>query len=133
MFQYEPVWAIGTGKVATPEIAQEVHAQIRSTLADMYGQEVADVTRILYGGSVSPESVDGLMAKPDIDGTLVGGASLNGKSFGRIINFEVSVETPVETEEATAVEAKDVDEPDTVKPGKIRRLKNKVKAVLGRV
>jgi triosephosphate isomerase len=87
---YEPVWAIGTGKVATPEIAQDVHAQIRTTLADMYGQETADDIRILYGGSVSPDSVDGLMAKPDIDGTLVGGASLSGESFGRIINFEDS-------------------------------------------
>lgn len=86
---YEPVWAIGTGKVATPEIAQTVHAQIRATIAEMYGQSIADSTRILYGGSVSPDSVDGLMVKPDIDGTLVGGASLSGDSFGRIINFQV--------------------------------------------
>jgi len=86
---YEPVWAIGTGKVATPEIAQTVHAQIRATIAEMYGQSIADSTRILYGGSVSPDSVDGLMVKPDIDGTLVGGASLSGESFGRIINFQV--------------------------------------------
>jgi len=85
---YEPVWAIGTGKVATPEIAQNVHEKIRSILAEMYGQDVADETRILYGGSVSPESVDGLLAKPDIDGALVGGASLNGEGFGRIINFQ---------------------------------------------
>jgi triosephosphate isomerase len=84
---YEPVWAIGTGKVATPEIAQEVHAQCRATLAKMYGKKVAESTRILYGGSVGPDSVDGLMAKPDIDGTLVGGASLDGTKFGRIINF----------------------------------------------
>lgn len=85
---YEPVWAIGTGKVATPEIAQEVHKGIRQTMAKMYGQEIADSTRILYGGSVSPESVDGLMMCPDIDGTLVGGASLDGEKFSRIINFQ---------------------------------------------
>ena len=84
---YEPIWAIGTGKVATPEIAQDVHAKCRAILQDMYGIAVADATRILYGGSVSPDSVDGLMAKPDIDGTLVGGASLSEQSFGRIINF----------------------------------------------
>lgn len=84
---YEPIWAIGTGKVATPEIAQDVHAICRTILKEMYGPLVADQTRILYGGSVSPESVDGLMAKPDIDGTLVGGASLKDESFGRIINF----------------------------------------------
>jgi len=85
---YEPVWAIGTGKVATPEIAQNVHADIRNTLAKMYGDDIADNTRILYGGSVSAESVDGLLAKPDIDGALVGGASLSGEGFGRIINFQ---------------------------------------------
>ncbi|KAL3924233.1 MAG: hypothetical protein SGARI_006074, partial [Bacillariaceae sp.] len=85
---YEPVWAIGTGKVATPESAQSVHEEIRSMLSDMYGADIGDSTRILYGGSVSPDSVDGLMAKPDIDGTLVGGASLDAKGFGRIINFE---------------------------------------------
>lgn len=88
MFQYEPVWAIGTGKVATPEIAQDVHAVIREILGKMYGDKIAQDTRILYGGSVSDESVDGLMAKPDIDGTLVGGASLDATKFGRIINFE---------------------------------------------
>jgi triosephosphate isomerase (TIM) len=84
---YEPVWAIGTGKVATPEIAQSVHAECRRIIADMYDQETADACRILYGGSVTPESVDGLMAKPDIDGALVGGASLDAAKFGRIINF----------------------------------------------
>lgn len=86
---YEPVWAIGTGKVATPEIAQSVHAKCRSILADMYDQETADATRILYGGSVSPESVDDLMKQEDIDGALVGGASLDAEKFGRIINFQV--------------------------------------------
>lgn len=84
---YEPVWAIGTGKVATPEIAQNVHKVCRNILAEMYGKTIAEETRILYGGSVSPESVDALVAKPDIDGALVGGASLNPASFGRIINF----------------------------------------------
>lgn len=92
---YEPVWAIGTGKVATPEIAQSVHKICRDVLADMYGEKIADETRILYGGSVSPESVDGLMAQPDIDGALVGGASLDAEKFGRIINFE-----PAETLQA---------------------------------
>lgn len=86
---YEPVWAIGTGKVATPEIAQSVHKTCRDILADMYDQETADATRILYGGSVTPESVDGLMAQADIDGALVGGASLDSEKFGRIINFKV--------------------------------------------
>ena len=81
------MWAIGTGKVATPEIAQDVHSICRGILGEMYGEQVAEDTRIVYGGSVSPDSVDGLMEKPDIDGTLVGGASLDATSFGRIINF----------------------------------------------
>lgn len=85
---YEPVWAIGTGKVATPEIAQSVHEEIRKIIFNMYGTDVSENIRILYGGSVSPDSVDGLMAKKDIDGALVGGASLDATSFGRIINFE---------------------------------------------
>jgi triosephosphate isomerase (TIM) len=85
---YEPVWAIGTGKVATPETAQRVHAVCRSILAEMYGPEVAQATRILYGGSVTPDSIDELMSQPDIDGALVGGASLDAKKFGRIINFQ---------------------------------------------
>lgn len=85
---YEPVWAIGTGKVATPEIAQAVHAECRNIIANMYDQETADACRILYGGSVTPDSVDGLMAKPDIDGALVGGASLDAAKFSRIINFK---------------------------------------------
>ena len=87
---YEPVWAIGTGKVATPEIAQSVHKSIRQILEKMYGPAVADSTRILYGGSVSADSVDGLLSQPDIDGGLVGGASLDSSSFGRIINFEAA-------------------------------------------
>ena len=79
---------IGTGKVATPEIAQSVHATCRAIIADMYDQEAADNMRILYGGSVTPESVDDLMKQPDIDGALVGGASLDSEKFGRIINFQ---------------------------------------------
>lgn len=86
---YEPVWAIGTGKVATPEIAQSVHATCRSIIAKMYDDEAAQGMRILYGGSVTPESVDDLMKQPDIDGALVGGASLDSEKFGRIINFQV--------------------------------------------
>jgi triosephosphate isomerase len=88
---YEPVWAIGTGKVATPEIAQDVHATCRAIIADIYDQEAADKIRILYGGSVTPESVDDLMSQPDIDGALVGGASLDAEKFGRIINFKTKV------------------------------------------
>ena len=91
----EPVWAIGTGKVATPEIAQSVHATCRKILADMYGETIANDTRILYGGSVSKDSVDGLIAQPDIDGALVGGASLDAENFGRIINHEVGVPATV--------------------------------------
>jgi triosephosphate isomerase len=85
---YEPVWAIGTGLTATPEIAQAVHAHIRVTLADMFGKTVADAVRIQYGGSVAPDNVDALMACPDIDGALVGGASLVADKFDKIINFK---------------------------------------------
>mmetsp|Transcript_33730 Transcript_33730/g.60708 ORF Transcript_33730/g.60708 Transcript_33730/m.60708 type:complete len:285 (-) Transcript_33730:252-1106(-) len=85
---YEPIWAIGTGKVATPEIAQDVHSKCRAILADIYDQEAADSVRILYGGSVTPDSVDELMSQPDIDGALVGGASLDSEKFARIINFK---------------------------------------------
>ncbi len=84
---YEPVWAIGTGKTATKEQAQEVHAFIRKLLAEMYEKDVAESVRILYGGSVNAENVDELMAQPDIDGALVGGAALKADSFCRIINF----------------------------------------------
>jgi len=84
---YEPVWAIGTGKVATPDIAQKVHVIIRDVLEKMYGSDIAFNTRILYGGSVTDESIDALMAEPDIDGVLVGGASLLPDKFGRIINY----------------------------------------------
>jgi triosephosphate isomerase len=85
---YEPVWAIGTGKVATPETAQKVHTICRSIIAEMYDTETANNVRILYGGSVTPDSIDVLMAMPDIDGALVGGASLDAEKFGRIINFQ---------------------------------------------
>lgn len=85
---YEPVWAIGTGLVCPSDTAQEVHEAIRAKLASLYNSEVADSVRIQYGGSVSPESVDELMSKPDIDGCLVGGASLVADKFGRIMNFK---------------------------------------------
>ncbi len=85
---YEPVWAIGTGKTATNEQAQEVHAFIRELIEKMYEKNVAEQLRILYGGSVKPDNVDALMAQLDIDGALVGGAALDAESFGRIINFQ---------------------------------------------
>jgi triosephosphate isomerase (TIM) len=86
---YEPVWAIGTGRNATPEQAQHVHAAIREALGDHFGKETAANLRILYGGSVTAENVDTLMAKPDIDGALVGGASLKADSFARIVRARV--------------------------------------------
>lgn len=82
---YEPVWAIGTGQVATPEQAQEVHAFIRKRLAVSHGEPVAGATRILYGGSVKPDNIAGLMALPDVDGVLVGGASLDAGPFLKIV------------------------------------------------
>ena len=85
---YEPVWAIGTGKTATPEMAQEVHAFIRKRLTESFDKGLADSLRLLYGGSVKPDNVASLMAQPDIDGALVGGASLDPASFLQIINFE---------------------------------------------
>lgn len=84
---YEPVWAIGTGKTASTEQAQEVHAFIRSLLLRFAGSETVDAVRILYGGSVKPDNVKSLMSQPDIDGALVGGASLNAESFAAIVNF----------------------------------------------
>jgi triosephosphate isomerase len=84
---YEPVWAIGTGRVATPEIAQEAHAVIRGKAAQLFGSEPAGRLRILYGGSVKPDNVEGLMARADIDGALVGGASLKPDSFAAIVNY----------------------------------------------
>ncbi len=87
MIAYEPVWAIGTGKTATPETAAEAHRFIRSLAAEQFGREAASSLRILYGGSVKPDNVRGLMAQPDVDGSLVGGASLDPKSFAAIVNF----------------------------------------------
>jgi len=84
---YEPVWAIGTGKTASSEQAQEVHAHIRSLITALYGQSAADAMRILYGGSVKPDNIKGLMAQPDIDGALVGGASLKADSFAQIVRY----------------------------------------------
>jgi triosephosphate isomerase len=85
---YEPVWAIGTGQTASPEQAQEVHGQIRSWLEQRFGPSVSEGIRILYGGSVNPKNVDALMARPDVDGGLVGGASLRAADFARIVRFE---------------------------------------------
>ena len=84
---YEPVWAIGTGKVATPEQAQAVHAFIRRTLVELAGAAADGACRILYGGSVKPDNIDALMRQPDIDGALVGGASLQVEFFVRIAKF----------------------------------------------
>ncbi|MBB1253480.1 triose-phosphate isomerase [Streptomyces alkaliterrae] len=84
---YEPVWAIGTGEVATPEDAQEVCGAIRGRLAELYGQDVADKVRIQYGGSVKGDNVNAIMSQPDVDGALVGGASLNTEEFARIVRF----------------------------------------------
>lgn len=85
---YEPVWAIGTGKTATPEQAQEMHAHIRRTLNDTHGADVAKAVRILYGGSVKPDNISTLMSQPDLDGALVGGASLDAESFAKIVNYK---------------------------------------------
>ena len=82
---YEPVWAIGTGRTATPEQAESVHGAIRGALLERYGRDRADAVRIIYGGSVNDENVDSLVSKPDIDGALVGGASLKADSFARIV------------------------------------------------
>jgi triosephosphate isomerase (TIM) len=84
---YEPIWAIGTGRTATPEQANETCAFVRTTVADMFGQEIADEVRVLYGGSVKPDNIDSLMATSDIDGALVGGACLEPASFARIVKF----------------------------------------------
>jgi len=85
---YEPIWAIGTGKTATPEIAQDTIHFIRETLAGQFGVEAAGQVRILYGGSVKPDNISELMAQEDIDGALVGGASLAAVDFARIVNFK---------------------------------------------
>jgi triosephosphate isomerase (TIM) len=85
---YEPIWAIGTGDTATPADAQAMHAAIRQTLVELYGDDIAAQVRIQYGGSVKPDNIDELMACADIDGALVGGASLKVDSFLRIIQFQ---------------------------------------------
>ncbi len=87
LLAYEPVWAIGTGKVATPEIAAAAHAFIRQTAAKKFSVAHASALRILYGGSVKPDNIKGLMAQEELDGVLVGGASLDPKSFASIVNF----------------------------------------------
>lgn len=84
---YEPVWAIGTGRTATPEIAAESHGYIRELAVARFGLDQASAVRILYGGSVKPDNIKGLMAQVEIDGALVGGASLDAKSFAAIVNF----------------------------------------------
>jgi len=84
---YEPVWAIGTGSTATPSQVQEAHRIIRREVAERLGDELAESTRILYGGSVKPENATTLMAQPDIDGALVGGASLDPETFARIVKY----------------------------------------------
>ena len=84
---YEPVWAIGTGEVATPDDAQEVCAELRTTLADLYTGDLADGVRILYGGSVKPDNIAGIMSQSDVDGALVGGASLSVEDFAAIVRF----------------------------------------------
>ena len=84
---YEPVWAIGTGKTASKEQAQEVHGFLRGLLGQLFEKNIAESIRILYGGSVKPGHIDALMAQPDIDGALVGGAALTAESFERIVHF----------------------------------------------
>jgi len=85
---YEPVWAIGTGKTATPEQAEEVHRFIRKKLEGLFSKEIAEAVRIQYGGSVTPENVKGLMGQENIDGALVGGASLKSDTFSKIVRFK---------------------------------------------
>jgi triosephosphate isomerase len=87
LLAYEPVWAIGTGKTATPEIAAEAHRFLRRCAARHFSNELASAVRILYGGSVKPDNIKGLMAQEELDGALVGGASLDPKSFAAIVNF----------------------------------------------
>lgn len=87
---YEPVWAIGTGKTATNDMAQDAHAGIRKVLAEMFGESAASSVRILYGGSMKPENATGLLSQPDVDGGLIGGASLSAKSFCDIVQAAMS-------------------------------------------
>jgi triosephosphate isomerase len=85
---YEPIWAIGTGKTATPDQAQEVHAFLRNLLGTLYGKTLADQIRIQYGGSVNAGNIQTLMTQPDVDGALVGGASLEASSFAQLVSFQ---------------------------------------------
>ncbi len=87
LIAYEPVWAIGTGRTATPDLAAEAHRFLRGAVVSAFSSELASRVQILYGGSVKPENVKGLMAQEEIDGALVGGASLDVKSFAAIVNF----------------------------------------------
>ena len=89
---YEPVWAIGTGKTATDEMAQEVHGGIRMVLTEMFGESAASSIRILYGGSMKPENATGLLAQPDVDGGLIGGASLSARPFCDIVEAAIAAE-----------------------------------------
>lgn len=84
---YEPVWAIGTGRTATPELAADAHRYLRQRLARLWGDSAAAACRILYGGSVKPDNIRGLMAQPELDGALVGGASLDPQSFAALVDF----------------------------------------------
>jgi triosephosphate isomerase (TIM) len=88
LLAYEPVWAIGTGRTATPEIAAETHGHLRALASERFGHTLASALRILYGGSVKPDNIRGLMAQVEIDGALVGGASLDAKSFASIVNYQ---------------------------------------------
>ena len=90
---YEPVWAIGTGEVATPAVANEVHWFCREVLSERFGPGVGDQIPILYGGSVSPDNVEDLMKMPEVDGALVGGASLDAEKFGKIVNIARSAKS----------------------------------------
>jgi triosephosphate isomerase len=85
---YEPVWAIGTGRTATPETAEQMHSFIRSKVQEIFGNQIAEEMRILYGGSVKPDNIASLMNQPNIDGALVGGASLEPGSFAQIVNYK---------------------------------------------
>lgn len=87
LIAYEPVWAIGTGKTATPEIAADAHSLLRRCAGERFSVHLASALRILYGGSVKPDNIKGLMAQEELDGALVGGASLDAKSFASIVNF----------------------------------------------